>query len=315
MEKNKAGVPQQLTGWAVDPLNPQAALPIEIEIQANGSTKVAKPTLTRQASGVTTARGYPDGKQGFTGPIPAALRSTPVTEWAVYALDTLPNPAVRTQLPELRDNWTGVSGKGIDFLKNYEGFVGYPYDDPDGSRPRKRVTTYPKDEATRKRITIDYGHVIKGEKEWQALYKTRGAINITVQDAEAILRKDLKKHEANVRAHVKVPLSQCEFDALTLLSFNIGKGKIGVHDKGFAGSSVARYLDNDSRGAAPDKAYDSVEEAWQAWHHVTVKQCKMVNGKEACEEVLVDSEGLLKRRRDETRIFNNCEDGDYPRTP
>ena len=105
---------------------------------------------------------------------------------------------------------------------------------------------------------------------------------------------------AILTTHVGVPLLQAEFDALVLLSYNLGEGTVTDHDKGFAGSSVARFLDNKAQ-SRPDKLYASVEEAW---HHVTVEQCKTVDGKKKCVDVLEDSPGLLTRRRGETGLFN-----------
>ena len=290
-------VPQQLTGWAIDPLNPRAALPIEIYVNGPKGTGTRVGTLTANVARTdVNVRGY-SGNHGFTWTIPTAHRTS--TAWYVYALDqatdTTADLAVRRRLLELKlpTDWTGVSSAGVGFLKNYESFVGYPYDDADVSSPKTRVTAWSED----RRITIGYGHLIDSDTEWKVLPRdANGAININETKATDILTKDLTVHIANVRARVGIPISQAEFDALTFLSFNIGEGKVTNHDKGFAGSSVARYLDNDSEGAAPDTAYASVEEAWQAFHKADGQK----------------SNGLVKRRRDEWRMFC-CES--YTRTP
>jgi lysozyme len=67
---------------------------------------------------------------------------------------------------------------------------------------------------------------------------------ITVEEADAILMRDLAASEAAVLAAVAVPLSQTQFDALVSLAFNIGGGA-------FAGSTLVRKLNaGDVEGAA-----------------------------------------------------------------
>ncbi len=148
-------------------------------------------------------------------------------------------------------DWTRVSTAGVEFLKSYEGFVGYPHDDKDGKKAKTRVTAWPKDIE----ITIGYGHVIGSEEGWESFQDENGAINITDEKAEEFLEEDLMKDIKNVRARVGVPLSQAEFDALSILAFNIGGNN-------FPGSSIVRLLDNDT-GTMPD--YDSLEESMKWW--------------------------------------------------
>lgn len=58
---------------------------------------------------------------------------------------------------------------------------------------------------------------------------------IRIEDADELLRQDLKVCEAAIRHWVKVPLSQGEFDALVSFIFNIGAGN-------FSKSTLLRVL-------------------------------------------------------------------------
>jgi lysozyme len=70
-------------------------------------------------------------------------------------------------------------------------------------------------------LTIGYGHT-----------SMAGAPRVTVgmvisrAQADQILAADLKKYEAQVRAIVKVPLSQPQFDALLSFTYNEGEGNL-----------------------------------------------------------------------------------------
>ncbi|UFH51346.1 lysozyme [Pseudomonas sp. KNUC1026] len=62
--------------------------------------------------------------------------------------------------------------------------------------------------------------------------------------AEAMLREELCKVEAAVARLVRVPLSQCQFDALVCFTYNVGQGNL-------AGSTLLRKLNaGDIDGAA-----------------------------------------------------------------
>ena len=65
--------------------------------------------------------------------------------------------------------------------------------------------------------TIGYGHTGP---------EVRAGQRITEAEAVALLREDLASAERCVRAAVKVPLSQCEFDALVDFCFNAGRGNL-----------------------------------------------------------------------------------------
>lgn len=70
-------------------------------------------------------------------------------------------------------------------------------------------------------------------------------LQITSEECDEILARDLQKTEQAVRSLITVPVTQCEFDALVSLAFNIGAGN-------FAKSSVHRDLNAGNRAAAAD---------------------------------------------------------------
>ena len=90
-----------------------------------------------------------------------------------------------------------ISQRGIDLIKNFEGF---------------RAQSY-KCVATEKYFTIGYGHYGPDVKFSQV---------ITKQQAEDLLMNDLKRFEASVNKYSKYNWNQNEFDALVSFAYNIG---------------------------------------------------------------------------------------------
>ena len=92
-----------------------------------------------------------------------------------------------------------TSQKGIDLIKHFEGCKLESYFDA--------VDV----------LTIGYGHtggdVKKGQK-------------ITLEEAEALLVKDLEKFEKIVARLVKAPIEQHQFDALVSFTYNLGEGNL-----------------------------------------------------------------------------------------
>ena len=86
---------------------------------------------------------------------------------------------------------------GLNLIKSFEGVRLLAYKCPAGI------------------LTIGYGHtgsdVTKGK-------------TITLNEAENLLKKDLKKYESAVNNSVKVPLNQNQFDALVSWTYNVGVG-------------------------------------------------------------------------------------------
>ena len=94
---------------------------------------------------------------------------------------------------------------GIELIKQSEGFRSEPYKDVGGI------------------WTVGYGH-------------TQKAMNpISHEEAELLLKKDLKNAEKVIETHVKVPLTQNQFNALVSFIFNVGEGK-------FRGSTLLKLL-------------------------------------------------------------------------
>jgi lysozyme len=69
--------------------------------------------------------------------------------------------------------------------------------------------------------TIGYGHT-----SMAGMPHVVPGMTITKTQADIILARDLLKYEAQVLAAVKVPLSQCQFDALVSFTYNCGEGSL-----------------------------------------------------------------------------------------
>lgn len=112
-----------------------------------------------------------------------------------------------------------LSQNGIALVKQFEGYAATQYVDAAG------------------KPTIGYGHLIsKGE----SLEK------LTEKEAEHLLKKDLQRAEQAVRKHVKVPLTQNQYDALVSFTYNLGEGNL-------KNSTLLRKLHmNDYQGAAQE---------------------------------------------------------------
>lgn len=95
-----------------------------------------------------------------------------------------------------------TSDKGIALIKEFEGFRSKAYPDPKtGGAP----------------WTI--GH---GTTRYQAGGSVKPGDTVTPAQAELYLRSDVKQFEKSVTSLVKVPLSQCQFDALVSFCYNLG---------------------------------------------------------------------------------------------
>lgn len=149
-----------------------------------------------------------------------------------------------------------VSQQGVELIKRFEGLHKVQ---PDGM-----VTSY---RCPAGKWTIGFGSV-KG---------VRSGMKITKQEAEELLIKDIKDHEAYVKQYVQVPLTQGQYDALVSFVFNLGGGN-------FRSSTMLKKL---NKGL-----YDEVPEQFMRWNKARV------DGK------LTALKGLTRRRAAEAAIFS-----------
>lgn len=134
--------------------------------------------------------------------------------------------SVATKVPPSRNSYSNsstetrpiqrTSNRGIEFIKNSEGFVANLYDDKAGH------------------CTIGYGHLVH-------LGRCNGSEpdefkhGISVERATELLRERLEQFEDAINRLVTVALSQTQFDALASFVFNIGVAA-------FAKSTLLRKL-------------------------------------------------------------------------
>lgn len=115
-----------------------------------------------------------------------------------------------------------ISEQGIALIKKFEGFSAQAYLCPAG------------------KWTIGYGHVLPQH----ALRR-----QVTIEQADKLLRKDLAPVETAINRLVKAKLTQNQFDALCSLTYNIGVGA-------FARSTLLKLLQLSSRMAETGPCYD-----------------------------------------------------------
>jgi len=116
-----------------------------------------------------------------------------------------------------------ISEQGINLIKKFEGLAKV---EPDGM-----VIPY---KCPASVMTIGYGHT-KGVKK---------NMRITKEEAENLLRDDLRSFEAEVKNMVDIPLSQYQFDALVSFVFNLGAAN-------FKSSTLLKKLNAGDYAAVP----------------------------------------------------------------
>lgn len=174
-----------------------------------------------------------------------------------------------------------LSPAGFNFLKNFEAYRQFPYDDKTKKRLflGQKAKGYP---------TVGYGHVIRpGESFWNGL---------SVAEAEALLRRDLSRFEQAVRMYVTVELTQNQYDALVIFAFNVG---IAANKTSFVTSSLLKLVN----AGQFDKAADQFVR-----HHL------LPNGSFDIAHAVgwiytcgAKSLGLIRRRNAERNIFTKGE--------
>ena len=111
-----------------------------------------------------------------------------------------------------------ISERGLALLKTFEGFCATEYICPAG------------------KPTIGYGHVIGADEDFSD--------GISESQAELMLIADVSVAERAVNRLAQVTLNQSQFDALVVLTYNIGVGA-------FENSTLLRLLNAaDAQGAA-----------------------------------------------------------------
>ena len=124
-----------------------------------------------------------------------------------------------TPQPASQPHERKISHRGLDLIKEFEGYSPQPYRCQAG------------------KMTIGYGHMIKrGEKF--------GRINR--EQAEKLLEQDVSVAEETIKNHVKVPLTRNQYDAVCSFVYNTGAYNFG-------NSTLLRKLNSrDYNGAASE---------------------------------------------------------------
>lgn len=152
-----------------------------------------------------------------------------------------------------RNRTLTVNQAGIDIVKSFEDLSLEAYPEAD-------------------HWLIGYGHLDK---------TTTAERVISEATAERLLREDLKAAEDVVRRAVTVPLTENEFSALAILTFNIGSGA-------FWNSTALRLLNEGDRQGAAD--------AILMWNKMSV------------DGELIESAHLTERREAERDLFLASDD-------
>ncbi len=150
-----------------------------------------------------------------------------------------------------------ISQQGIDFIKQYEGL---------------RLTAYA---CAAGHATIGYGHDTTNDAQPAIVGKT----TITLEQAEALLLRDLEEFERAVNYELRgVWCSQNQYDALVSLCYNIGK-------KNFTGSTLLRMVKKNPND-------EGIAAQFAAWNKGRNKEGK-----------LVENKGLSMRRKAEADMY------------
>lgn len=111
---------------------------------------------------------------------------------------------------------------------------------------------------------------------WGHTKTARPGLILSQQQCKELLAQDMGEFETAVRRAVKVPLKQCQFDALVCFAFNVGEGALS------RSTLLAKLNAGDFAGAAAE---------FPRWDKGTV------NGK------LTSLPGLVRRRKSERHLF------------
>jgi lysozyme len=104
-----------------------------------------------------------------------------------------------------------VSAAGLKLIQQFEGC------ERRKGAPRGRVKAYVDPVGV---LTIGWGHTNATGRKFTV------DTTWTIAECEEVLREDMTKFEAGVRALAKVELAQCQFDALVSFAYNCGLGNL-----------------------------------------------------------------------------------------
>ena len=119
-----------------------------------------------------------------------------------------------------------INKDGLDLIKSFEGCRLVAYDD---LQPNKTITSMVQVKGT---LTIGYGHTAG---------VTVGQV-ITKEQAENMLKSDMKKYEKYVTDNVKIPLNENQFSALVSFCYNCGVGNLRTLVKGRTAPQIAEAM-------------------------------------------------------------------------
>jgi GH24 family phage-related lysozyme (muramidase) len=161
-------------------------------------------------------------------------------------LDTVVVPVFeekRTPVAEMH-----LSDEGYTLLEKLEGFSPELYALGDGG------------------FTIGFGFFVpySESRKWSK--------GVTWEDAERLIREKVPAYEDQVKKYINVDLTQAEFDALTMMAYNLG------------GFSKATSIVNDING---DEGFDKLQRDWMRFVHSKAPGV---------------TKGLMNRRRDEMKV-------------
>jgi lysozyme len=154
----------------------------------------------------------------------------------------------------------------LSLLKSIEVLRLKPYDD---HAPKDALAAW------NKRATIGYGHLIRAN-EWNT-YKD----GIDKDQADDLFETDGAKYIGTVQTDITAEIMQYQFDALIILTYNIG-------GEGLAKSTVARLINS----SESDPGLKKLETAWKSFNKSRDK-----------DGVLVVNKGLVNRRKCEWDIY------------
>ena len=142
-----------------------------------------------------------------------------------------------------------TSDNGKNVLKAFEGFRAEIYADVGG------------------RETIGYGHCLTHKEIETGEYDRR----LSKDEASDLMDRDLINFEIGINQHVKVPLTQNQFDALICFVYNLGLGNL-------YSSTLLRELNSGNYKKAADE--------FLRWNHVGGKVCAGVTHRREKEREL-----------------------------